>query len=41
MFYPGDFLIDDAGIRYDFNANNTTIVIEEGQIIQMNRIYTP
>ena len=41
MFYPGDFLIDDAEIRYDFNANNTTIVIEEGQIIQMNRIYTP
>ena len=41
MFYPGDFLIDDAGIRYDFNANNTTIVIEDGQIIQMNRIYTP
>ena len=41
MFYPGDFLIDDAGIRYDFNANNTTIVIEEGQIIQMNRIFTP
>lgn len=41
MFYPGDFLIDDAGIRYDFTANNTTIVIEDGQIIQMNRIYTP
>ena len=41
MFYPGDFLIDDAGIRYDFNANNTTIVIEDGQIIAMNRIYTP
>ena len=41
MFYPGDFLIDDAGNRYDFNANNTTIVIEEGQIILMNRIFTP
>lgn len=41
MFYPGDFLIDDAGIRYDFTANNTIIVIEDGQIIQMNRIYTP
>ena len=41
MFYPGDFLIDDAGIRYDFNANNTTIVIEDGQIMAMNRIYTP
>ncbi len=41
MFYPRDFLIDDAGIRYDFNANNTTIVIEDGQIIAMNRIYTP
>ena len=29
------------GIRYDFRADNTTIVIEYGQIIQMNRIYTP
>ena len=40
MYYPGDFLID-AGIQYDFHANNTTIVIEDGQIIAMNRIYTP
>ena len=40
MYYPGDFLID-AGIRYDFRADNTTIVIEDGQIIAMNRVYTP
>ena len=41
MYYPGDFLIKDAGIRYDFRADNTTIVIEDGQIIAMNRVYTP
>ena len=41
MYYPGDFLIKDAGIQYDFRADNTTIVIEDGQIIAMNRIYTP
>ena len=40
MYYPGDFLTD-AGIQYDFRANNTTIVIEDGQIIAMNRSFTP
>ena len=41
LFYPGDFLVEGAGIRYDFHANNTTVVIEDGQIIAMNRVYTP
>ena len=41
VFYPGDFLIEGAGIDYDFHANNTSIVIEDGQIIKMNRVYTP
>ena len=41
VFYPGDFLIKGAGIDYDFHANNTSIVIEDGQIIKMNRVYTP
>lgn len=40
MYYPGDFLTD-AGIQYDFRADNTTIVIEDGQIIAMNRSFTP
>ena len=41
IYYPGDFLTEDAGILYYFSPNNTSIVIENGQIIQMTRIYTP
>ena len=40
-YYPGDFLTDNAGILYHFVPNNTSIVVEGGQIIQMTRIYTP
>ena len=40
-YYPGDFLTDNAGILYNFVPNNTSIVVEGGQIIQMTRIYTP
>ena len=40
-YYPGDFLTSDAGIVYSFTPNNTSIVVEDGQIIQMTRIYTP
>ena len=40
-FYPGDFLIKDAGIVYNFTPDNTSIVVEEGKIIRMTRIYTP
>ena len=40
-YYPGDFLTSDAGIVYSFTPNNTSIVVEDGQIIQMTRIFTP
>ena len=40
-YYPGDFLTDNEGIRYDFNPNNTSIVIENGVIIEMKKVYTP
>ena len=40
-YYPGDFLTSDAGILYSFTPNNTSIVVEDGQIIQMTRIFTP
>lgn len=40
-YYPGDFLIPNGGIVYDFTPNNTTLTIENGQIVAMNRIYTP
>lgn len=40
-YYPGDFLSDDAGIDYNFDPHNTSIVIEDGKVIEMNRVYVP
>lgn len=40
-YYPGDFLTDKAGILYYFSPHNTSIVIQDGQVITMERIYTP
>ena len=41
IYYPGDFLTDKAGIVYYFVPHNTSIVIEDGKIIKMERRYTP
>lgn len=41
IYYSGDLLTDEAGIYYHFTPNNTSIVIEDGKIIQMTRVYTP
>lgn len=38
--YPGDFLIG-AVTNYDFTPYNTTIRIENGQIVEMHRRYIP
>ena len=40
-YYPGDFLTDEAGIFYHFVPNNTTITIQDGQVIKMERVYMP
>ena len=40
-YYPGDFLTDYAGLEYNFTPNNTTVVIEDGVIIAMNKVYMP
>lgn len=40
-YYPGDFLVEGTGIDYSFTPYNTTIVIENGCIIAMHRIYIP
>lgn len=40
LIYPGDFLIG-AVSNYDFTPYNTTIRIEDGQIVEMNRRYIP
>ena len=41
IYYPGDFLTDNTEILYDFTPNNTSIVVEDGQIVRMIRIYIP
>ena len=40
-YYPGDFLTEDAGIEYNFTPNNTSIVIEDGVVVKMNKAYMP
>ena len=40
-YFAGDFLTDDACIEYNFSPNNTSIVIENGTIIKMNKTYMP
>ena len=41
IYYAGDFLTDDAGIEYNFSPNNTSIAIENGSVVKMNKVYTP
>ena len=40
IIYPGDFLVG-AVTNYDFTPYNTTIRVEDGQIVEMNRVFTP
>lgn len=40
-YYPGDFLLEEDLFYFFFTPHNTTVVIENGYITQMNRIYTP
>lgn len=38
IYYPGDFLTEYVDIDYSFTPDNTTVVVENGQIIAMTRI---
>lgn len=40
VYYPGSFLIGEV-TDYDFTPYNTTIRIENGQIVEMHRVYVP
>ena len=40
-YYPGDFLTDNAGIVYHFVPDNTTITIQDGYVVSMQRVYIP
>ena len=41
IYYPGDFLTDDVEIEYNFYPNNTSVVIENGTVVKMNKVYMP
>ena len=40
VLYPGSFLIGEV-TNYNFTPYNTTIRVEDGQIVEMNRVYIP
>ena len=40
LYYPGSFLIGEV-TDYHFTPHNTTIRVENSQIIEMHRVYTP
>lgn len=40
-YYPGDFLVEGTGIDYYFTPYNTSIVIENGQVVAMTRVFHP
>ena len=40
VLYPGDFL-NGAVADYNFTPYNTTIRVAEGQIVELNRMFTP
>lgn len=41
LYHYDDLLHSDNGIDYYFTPQNTTLVIENGMVTAMNRIYTP
>lgn len=41
VYTVSDFLAEDSAIEYHFVPDNTSIVIENGTILSMSRIYTP
>ena len=40
VLYPGSFLVGEV-VNYNFTPYNTTVRVEGGQIVEMNRVYTP
>ena len=40
ILYPGSFLVGEV-TDYHFTPDNTTIRVENGQVVEMNRVYVP
>lgn len=41
IYYPGDFLADNSDIEYNFFPSNTSVVIKDGTVIKMDKVYVP
>ena len=40
VLYPGSFLVGEIE-NYNFTPYNTTVRVEGGQIVEMNRVFVP
>lgn len=36
-----DFIVDDKGLDYNFTPHNTSMVIKNGAIVKMSKVYMP
>ena len=41
QYYAGDFLLEEEIFEYNFTPYNTSVVIENGKLVAMNKVYTP
>ncbi len=41
VYYPGDFLLEDFEIEYNFTPYNTQIVVSDGQVVELIKNYIP
>ncbi|MGN0706449.1 MAG: hypothetical protein ACI4JC_00400 [Faecalibacterium sp.] len=41
VWYAGDFLQPELEVRYGFTPYNTTITIQNGEVVAMTRVFTP
>ena len=41
VWYAGDFLQPEPEVRYGFTPYNTTITIQNGEVVAMTRVYNP
>lgn len=40
-YYPGDLLTEDSEFEYNFTPNNTTLTVQGGYAVHLERVYNP
>ena len=40
-YYPGDLLMEDSEFEYNFTPNNTTLTVQGGYAVHLERVYNP